>query len=76
MIRVTVWNEFVHEREYEGIRQVYPDGIHGCIAGFLGANSDISVRCATLDMQGRVFPGKSLQIPMFLYGGDTPVTRK
>lgn len=53
MIRVTVWNEFVHEREYEGIRQVYPDGIHGCIAGFLGAASDISVRCATLDMPGQ-----------------------
>ena len=28
MIRVTVWNEFVHEREHEEIRAVYPDGIH------------------------------------------------
>lgn len=50
MIRVTVWNEYIHEREYEGIRQVYPDGIHGCISGFLGKNEDISVCCATLDM--------------------------
>jgi len=50
MIRVTVWNEFIHEREYEGIRKVYPDGIHGCIADFLGRNEDITVKCATLDM--------------------------
>ncbi len=36
MIRITVWNEYKHEREYENIRKVYPEGIHGCIAGFLG----------------------------------------
>lgn len=34
MIRVTVWNEYKHEREYEGVRKVYPQGIHGCIASF------------------------------------------
>lgn len=50
MIRVTVWNEFIHEREYEGIRKVYPDGIHGCIGEFLGRNEDISVNYGTLDM--------------------------
>lgn len=50
MIRVTVWNEFIHEREYEGIRRIYPDGIHGAIGEFLAKNTDISVRYATLDM--------------------------
>ncbi len=50
MIKVTVWNEYFHEREYEAIGKIYPDGIHGCIAGFLKANEDMSVRCATLDM--------------------------
>ena len=50
MIRVTVWNEYVHEREYEGIAKIYPDGIHGCIADFLGREDDIEVRTATLDM--------------------------
>lgn len=49
MIRVTVWNEFVHEREYEGIRKICPDGIHKCIADFLGKERDIVVRTATLD---------------------------
>jgi trehalose utilization protein len=50
MIRVTVWNEYVHEREYEGIRAVYPEGIHGCIAQFLGQQEDLVCRIATLDM--------------------------
>lgn len=49
MIKVTVWNEFFHEREYEGIRKIYPDGIHGCIADFLQKSPDIQVRTATLD---------------------------
>lgn len=53
MIKVTVWNEFVHEREYEGIREIYPEGIHGCIAEFLGRNEDISVRTVTLDMENQ-----------------------
>ncbi len=49
MIRVTVWNEFRHEREHEAIRAVYPDGIHNCIKEFLQCD-DITVRTATLDM--------------------------
>jgi trehalose utilization protein len=48
-IRVTVWNEFRHEKVDEAIRKVYPDGIHGQIAKFLGANADIETRTATLD---------------------------
>lgn len=50
MIRVTIWNEYIHEQEYEGIRNIYPDGIHGCIGEFLGKNNDIRVKYATLDM--------------------------
>lgn len=49
MIRVTVWNEYKHEREYENIRKVYPDGIHGCIAAFLGKEG-FDVRTAVFDM--------------------------
>ena len=48
-IRVTVWNEFRHEKENEKIRGVYPEGIHGAIAAFLKANADMEVRTATLD---------------------------
>lgn len=61
MIRVTVWNEFVHEREYEGIRAIYPHGIHGCIAEFLGRNEDISVTAATLDMPNQGLSEELLQ---------------
>ncbi|MBO5797330.1 MAG: ThuA domain-containing protein, partial [Clostridia bacterium] len=49
MIRVTVWNEFRHEQTSEEVRAVYPAGIHGAIADFLGKEADITVHCATLD---------------------------
>ena len=48
MIRVTVWNEFYHERTEDHIRAVYPEGIHGVIAEFLGREEDVTVRTATL----------------------------
>ncbi len=49
MICVTVWNEFIHEREDERIGKIYPEGIHGCIGGFLSQNEDIRVRYALLE---------------------------
>ena len=61
MIRVTVWNEFIHEREYEGIRAIYPNGIHGCIGEFLDRNEDISVNYATLDMEEHGLSDKVLE---------------
>ena len=48
-IRVTVWNEYRHEKKDEKVAQVYPRGIHGQIAAFLEAEPDITVRTATLD---------------------------
>ncbi len=36
MIRVTVFNEYVHERNEAKVREVYPNGIHGAIAQALG----------------------------------------
>lgn len=49
-IRVTIWNEFVHERTKEKIRQIYPDGIHGAIAAQLSSQPDFEIRTATMDM--------------------------
>ena len=49
MIRVTVWNENYHEKVDENIAKIYPKGIHGAIADFLGTEEDIEVRTATLD---------------------------
>ena len=48
MIRVLVWNEYKHEQESEKIAAVYPEGIHGAIAEFLGKEEDITVKTATL----------------------------
>ena len=49
MIRVLVWNEFRHEKSSEKVAAIYPKGIHGCIADFLGKEEDITVKTATLD---------------------------
>ena len=49
MIRVTVWNEFQHERTQEKVKEIYPDGIHACIAKFLGQEEELSVRTAVFD---------------------------
>src|SRR5690625_143651 len=38
-MKVTVWNEFRHEREDEAVIVVYPDGIHQVIAQFLNVAS-------------------------------------
>jgi trehalose utilization protein len=48
-IRVTVWNEFQHERENAVVRGVYPDGIHETIAAALRREGDVEVATATLD---------------------------
>ena len=48
-IKVTVWNEFQHEKKNEKVMKVYPKGIHAVIAQGLSAASDIECRCATLD---------------------------
>lgn len=48
-INVTVWNEFRHERHKDSVRKHYPEGIHRVIADCLEKESDIAVRCATLD---------------------------
>ncbi|SFJ80951.1 Trehalose utilization protein [Paenibacillus sp. UNC496MF] len=47
-LRVTVWNENRHERQNPRVREIYPDGIHSAIAGFL-TEAGMAVRTATLD---------------------------
>ncbi len=47
-IRVTVWNEFRHEREKDAVRKVYPQGIHVAVAEALH-EAGCETRTATLD---------------------------
>ena len=49
MIRVTVWNEYRHEKKDERVSAIYPNGIHGAIADALRQYPDLEVRTATLD---------------------------
>lgn len=46
--RVTVWNEYRHEKKNEKIAQIYPEGIHGAIANAL-RQEGLEVQTATLD---------------------------
>ena len=47
MIRVTVWNENVHEKEIPEVTKLYPQGIHGELAAYLRTLGDIEVRTPT-----------------------------
>jgi trehalose utilization protein len=49
-LRVTVWNEYRHERSStHPASTIYPHGIHGAIAEYLGAQPGLIARTATLD---------------------------
>lgn len=48
MIRVTIWNEFIHERRNEKVAAIYPEGIHQALAKGL-AMDDLEIRTAVLD---------------------------
>lgn len=48
MIRISIYNENLHEINSEAIRKVYPNGIHGALKEALTAD-DTSVRTFTLD---------------------------
>jgi trehalose utilization protein len=47
--RVTIWNEFRHEKTNARVREIYPDGMHAAIANHLKKSSDLEVRTATLE---------------------------
>lgn len=48
MINVTIWNEFLHEKQHEEVTRVYPDGIHIALQKGL-ASEDLNIRTATLE---------------------------
>ncbi len=62
-IKVTIWNENVHEQDPgklgDLIRSIYPNGIHGCLKEAL-ASDDLEIRTATLDMPEQGLPDSLL----------------
>ena len=61
MIRVTVWNENLHDRTSDAVKKVYPQGIHGALASFLARMEDVEVRTATLDQPDCGLPDEVLE---------------
>lgn len=49
MTRITVWNEYRHEKNNPVVKEIYPDGIHNAIAAGLREHGFTDVRTATLD---------------------------
>ena len=49
MLRITVWNENIHEKEMEEVRKNHPNGLHGTVADALREDPEFVVRTATLD---------------------------
>ena len=55
-MRVTIWNEFVHEKENDEVRAIYPDGIHGQLAAQLTQERSWTIKTATLDQPDNGLP--------------------
>lgn len=48
-VKVTIWNEFLHERENAAVQAIYPKGIHQAIAEGMRAFGDFAITTATLE---------------------------
>lgn len=48
-IKVTVWNEYRHEKKDSNVAKVYPEGMHRAIAAYLEKQPDLDIRTATMD---------------------------
>lgn len=70
MIRVTVWNEYLHEKE-EPVRHIYPNGIHGCIKEFLQTDEELAIKTATFEMPEHGLTDEVLAQQMYLFSGVT-----
>lgn len=60
MLRVTVWNENIHEKEMPEVRAIYPEGIHGALAAYLNTLEGVEARTATLDQPDCGLPDEVL----------------
>src|SRR5438067_13645189 len=50
-LRLTIWNEYIHEREHDSVRAIYPNGIHAVLADALTRllGDRVQIRTATFD---------------------------
>lgn len=59
-IRTIVWGENVHEKTNKTVADLYPDGMHGCIAAALNTDTGISAETATLQEKEHGLPAARL----------------
>ena len=64
-IRTVVWGENVHEQTNEIVRNLYPNGMHNCIADALNQNEGISATTATLQEAEHGLTPSVWRKPMF-----------
>jgi trehalose utilization protein len=50
-MRLTIWNEFIHEREHDSVRKTYPDGMHAVLAAAISRllGDQVHIRIATFE---------------------------
>lgn len=48
-VKVTIWNEFLHEKQHESVKAIYPEGIHKAIGEGITPLGDFELRYATLE---------------------------
>lgn len=73
-VRVTVWNEFIHERTQSEVAAIYPAGIHQTLAQGLGERlgSKAVFQTATLDEPQHGLPADRLdQTDVLIWWGHT-----
>ena len=59
-IRVVVWGENVHEQKNRVVADLYPDGMHNCIAAALNDVGGITATTATLQQEEHGLPADRL----------------
>ncbi len=52
-IRVTVWNEYTHEKDDSQVAAIYPEGIHGAIADSLRQRTSAQIKTVTMYDEGQ-----------------------
>lgn len=50
-MKITIWNEFIHERRDEPVKEIYPEGMHRVIGSIFEEDAKIEVGYATLDQK-------------------------
>lgn len=59
-IRVTIWNEYRHEKSDDCVKQIYPEGLHAKIKEMLSFDSDLEITLASLDEPEQGLPEELL----------------